>query len=721
MRRTHFYAWLLCIALLLVAVSTPSRCLAQEMVKLHLYNNLDPSSKITQSNSMWPKYPLNLQDQVSWAAKTTFDLSFVQNHIKLLTMDGGSPDFALFSLSTPIMLADISAVYLLINSFNTFYSGHTVGNVELIFTDGSSLTSTTFPPLQLIVGQTIGDIWAEAVVGMPRCTKTSSEYAQEVWSDGISFLKMLTLEVGDEAHYSPADWLFYSQKLVKQIKVSTRYMKQPVGSLFVYGGVRLMGVTIYKCPNRKPVADAGDYQAVDVEDTATVTLDGSGSSDPDGDPLSYLWSWAIEGTWYTATGVNPTITLPVGENHIRLVVNDGTQDSDPNWGLISVAKIEKMIRPVEGYLTSTYGLRWWEGTWDLHDGIDIAGLTGGIIEHERICAPAGGKVYGVGFDSKSGYKLHIRHRSIEKIDGSIAKDVSTFYCHLDGPPSVANDNVVKQGDRIGNVGKTGTGITGPHLHFEVRESGRIVNPLKYVSYSPRPGQSLVIKAKCPVDIAVVDPEGYLVCKNSIEIEETVTYLEEDLDGDGDLDDQIWFCNRKVGDYTIIVVSQPDALPTDTYTVEVTADDTTITLAEDVPVAAIPAGPYVVRVSQDGPPVDVTPPAGLPISIDVYPGRTPNQIYLGKNYTIYVGVLGSSTFNVSDLDPATVRFGHAGTEARPVRAPTIRDLNGDGRNDALYGFMTYDCQFKAGDTKGVLAGQTTAGVTVTGNDSVVVFF
>jgi|GEM_PF-3990651 len=86
--------------------------------------------------------------------------------------------------------------------------------------------------------------------------------------------------------------------------------------------------------NFLPIANAGQGQSVSAgpDGIATIALDGSGSSDPDGDPLTYTWTW--DGN--IATGVSPTILLPVGTTVITLVVNDGFEDSQPDYVTITV-------------------------------------------------------------------------------------------------------------------------------------------------------------------------------------------------------------------------------------------------------------------------------------------------------------------------------------------------------------------------------------------------
>jgi FtsP/CotA-like multicopper oxidase with cupredoxin domain len=101
--------------------------------------------------------------------------------------------------------------------------------------------------------------------------------------------------------------------------------------------------------NLPPVADAGPAQSVTIGDT--VTLDGIGSSDPDLDTLTYLWSLTSKPIDSLAalsdpTDVGPTFVADVaGDYVVQLVVNDGALDSDPDTVTIT-AGVAVNVPPV---------------------------------------------------------------------------------------------------------------------------------------------------------------------------------------------------------------------------------------------------------------------------------------------------------------------------------------------------------------------------------------
>src|SRR5262245_28872839 len=86
--------------------------------------------------------------------------------------------------------------------------------------------------------------------------------------------------------------------------------------------------------NHPPVANAGADQT--VIRGSTVTLNGSGSSDPDGHPLKFAWTLSTRPAGSTATLVNPSAVSPTfvadlaGEYRAQLVVNDGYVASPPD-------------------------------------------------------------------------------------------------------------------------------------------------------------------------------------------------------------------------------------------------------------------------------------------------------------------------------------------------------------------------------------------------------
>jgi parallel beta-helix repeat protein len=122
----------------------------------------------------------------------------------------------------------------------------------------------------------------------------------------------------------------------------------------IVGGTVDMGAYEYN-PNVAPVADASASRLLYISPNgvdAIVILDGSRSSDPDGDPLQYLWLSTINHQPSTtlATGVVAVVQLPLGIHPILLVVNDGlaTATNTLTVEVITTAQaVQRLIGQVE--------------------------------------------------------------------------------------------------------------------------------------------------------------------------------------------------------------------------------------------------------------------------------------------------------------------------------------------------------------------------------------
>jgi len=181
---------------------------------------------------------------------------------------------------------------------------------------------------------------------------------------------------------------------------------------------------------------------------------------------------------------------------------------------------------------------------------------------------------------------------------------------------------------------------------------------------------LSILAKSPVDLVVIDPDYLVISKEYSEIPGAV-YIEEDFNGDGSTDDYVFIPERKTGEYLITVIPEPDAEPTDAYTLEVSSEGLTFLLAENVPISDIPIEPYVLHSTTfEAPPV-------VTATIDIDPD-TLNLNSKGKWITSYIEF--PEGYDVTDINVSTIMLND--TIPAELRPTDIGDYDEDGISDLM---------------------------------------
>lgn len=122
-------------------------------------------------------------------------------------------------------------------------------------------------------------------------------------------------------------------------------------------------------------------------------------------------------------------------------------------------------RPINGIITSRYGRRSSPGGIGStnHKGLDIAAKAG-----TKINSATAGTVKFAGNKGSLGNLVIIDN----------GNGIETYYGHC-SKIYVSKGQLVKAGDRVAAVGKTGA-ATGYHLHFEIHVNGKNVNPQKYI-------------------------------------------------------------------------------------------------------------------------------------------------------------------------------------------------------------------------------------------------
>ena len=151
------------------------------------------------------------------------------------------------------------------------------------------------------------------------------------------------------------------------------------------------------------------------------------------------------------------------------------------------------IWPVVGRLNSPFGPR----RARFHTGIDI-----GALPADPVVAAADGQVlYARASRGPLGKTVVLEH----------ADGLRTVYAHL-SRLGAREGATVRQGDRIGAVGRTGR-ATGPHLHFEVHHHGTPVPPQVFLLGAPDAltrGHVVPVSGLSPVHARTPDPASVAV-------------------------------------------------------------------------------------------------------------------------------------------------------------------------------------------------------------------
>ncbi|HAJ27725.1 MAG TPA: hypothetical protein DCG53_10860 [Syntrophus sp. (in: bacteria)] len=127
--------------------------------------------------------------------------------------------------------------------------------------------------------------------------------------------------------------------------------------------------------------------------------------------------------------------------------------------------------PVEGRMTSLFGSRTnpITGRVELHRGIDIAAPSGTPVK-----ATADGVVSFSGWNGGGGNTVVIEH----------GHGFSSCYAH-NSANKVTVGQMVKRGETVSHVGATGN-ATGSHVHYEIWQGGRVINPKQHMEGSHVP-------------------------------------------------------------------------------------------------------------------------------------------------------------------------------------------------------------------------------------------
>ncbi|MCP4715604.1 MAG: M23 family metallopeptidase [Deltaproteobacteria bacterium] len=189
---------------------------------------------------------------------------------------------------------------------------------------------------------------------------------------------------------------------------------------------------------------------------------GRGGAEPEEDDVLYM----------NDLDLREEIGKPAESRPLHVRVYDLRDDVHELLQALSKMKVTLLCRPTimpvkdkEIWITSGFGWRKspFTGLRQFHKGLDISGRKG-----SDLCTTADGVVIKVGYNRFIGKYIKVKHD----------ERFTTMYGHM-WKYNVKKGDDVKRGDVIGFMGSSGMS-TGYHVHYEVVDNGKKVNPYNFV-------------------------------------------------------------------------------------------------------------------------------------------------------------------------------------------------------------------------------------------------
>ena len=440
--------------------------------------------------------------------------------------------------------------------------------------------------------------------------------------------------------------------------------------------------------NRPPIANAGIDQQFGCTPIAGVdmALNGSSSSDPDGDALMYTWK---ENGNLLAEGVSPNVHLGDGTHTIVLKVTDGLGGESEDQLLISVQtdKEAPIITPPQDLTVETNLSGEYNGSIGTASAVDACEGQTVVTNNAPQTFPVGiTNVTWTSKDSKGNTSNVIQKVTvITRPPVAIAGSDQKFDCALK------------------------SGVT---THFDASASHDPDNdPLTFAWMEKSDTIAVGVKPEVHLDGGV----------------HAITLIINDGLGGKATDEIIVTVNI---DTIAPKITAPDAVIkianiAGGYSGEIGSPATSdncggvLAITNDA-LRIFPLGITKViwkatdangNSSTSEQTVTVNP---IPVTVDVKPGSNDNPINLKSNGKIPVAILSLNGFLASSIDMLSVKFG-------PNRIATLmgnlEDVNSDGAPDLMLHFDNQSAGIAQADTKVELTGKTIAGVDFKGSDKI----